>query len=109
MTKEQHKTLAIGLSYGMHKTCKDLHHSKSERHEYTQKCPAEARHQLEMDAAYKALQILARDIQTDDGVVNACLIEAASRLQQLQRKLNEAIELAEELEHELEIDKTYLR
>ena len=42
-----------------------------------------------------ALRILARDIQTDDGVVNACLAEAASRLEQLQRNLKEAIELAE--------------
>lgn len=30
-----------------------------------------------------ALQILARDIHTDDGVANACLIEAAERLQSL--------------------------
>jgi hypothetical protein len=45
-----------------------------------------------------ALQILARDIQTNDGVANACLDEAASRLQQLQQlqhKLKQAIELAE--------------
>ena len=42
-----------------------------------------------------ALQILARDIQTDDGVANACLDEAASRLEHLQLNLKEAIELAE--------------
>ena len=34
-----------------------------------------------------ALQILARDIQTDDGVANACLIEAADRLRELQSEL----------------------
>ena len=30
-----------------------------------------------------ALRILARDIETDDGVVNACLSEAAERLEEL--------------------------
>ena len=30
-----------------------------------------------------ALHVLARDIQTDDGVINACLSEAAERLQEL--------------------------
>lgn len=32
-----------------------------------------------------ALRVLARDIQTDDGVVNTCLEEAAGRLEELQR------------------------
>jgi hypothetical protein len=32
-----------------------------------------------------ALRVLARDIQTDDGVINACLNEAAERLQELTR------------------------
>ena len=58
MTKEQHKALAIGLSYGMHKTCKDLHHSKSEQHDYTESCKAEARHFVEIKAAYDALKQL---------------------------------------------------
>lgn len=31
----------------------------------------------------EALRILARDIETDDGVVNACLHEAANRLEEL--------------------------
>ena len=30
----------------------------------------------------KALWILARDIQTDDGVANACIAEAAARLEE---------------------------
>ena len=30
-----------------------------------------------------ALRVLARDIQTDDGVINACLSESAERLQEL--------------------------
>jgi len=30
-----------------------------------------------------ALRVLARDIETDDGVINACLHEAAERLQEL--------------------------
>lgn len=46
-----------------------------------------------------ALRILVRDIQTDDGVVNACLDEAASRLEELQIKLKQAIELAEAAAH----------
>lgn len=29
-----------------------------------------------------ALHILARDIQTDDGVINACLSEAAERMEE---------------------------
>ena len=29
-----------------------------------------------------ALRILARDIQTDDGVINACLSEAAERMEE---------------------------
>ena len=29
-----------------------------------------------------ALRVLARDIQADDGVINACLSEAAERLQE---------------------------
>jgi hypothetical protein len=31
----------------------------------------------------KALRILAEDIQSDDGVANACIYEAAERIQQL--------------------------
>jgi hypothetical protein len=37
------------------------------------------------ESIIKALRVLARDIQTDDGVVNACLEEAAGRLEELQR------------------------
>ena len=37
----------------------------------------------------KALMILSRDIQTDDGVVNACIAEAALRLQQFEDALKE--------------------
>ena len=58
MTKKQYSALTIGLSYGLNKPCSSLHHSKSERHDCTQKCTAEARHQLEMDAAYNALREL---------------------------------------------------
>ena len=39
----------------------------------------------ETDTIISALRVLARDIQTDDGVVNACLEEAAGRLEELQR------------------------
>jgi hypothetical protein len=37
------------------------------------------------ESIISALRVLARDIQTDDGVVNACLEEAAERLEELQR------------------------
>ena len=43
------------------------------------------------ESLISALRVLARDIQTDDGVVNACLEEAAGRLEELQRELTEAI------------------
>lgn len=66
MTKKQHRALIIGLSYGLNKTCKDLHHSKSERHDYTQRCPAEARYELEMKAAYDALLSNKNKTQYDD-------------------------------------------
>ena len=39
----------------------------------------------ETDTIISALRVLARDIHTDDGVVNACLEEAAGRLEELQR------------------------
>ena len=37
------------------------------------------------ESLISALRVLARDIHTDDGVVNACLDEAAGRLEELQR------------------------
>jgi len=40
-----------------------------------------------------ALQILARDIETEDGIVNACLIEAADRLHELSQQLEDAHQL----------------
>ena len=39
----------------------------------------------ETETIISALRVLARDIQTDDGVVNSCLEEAAGRLEELQR------------------------
>lgn len=48
----------------------------------------------ETDTIIAALRVLARDIQTDDGVVNAwnaCIEEAAGRLEELQRELKQAI------------------
>ena len=43
------------------------------------------------ESIISALRVLARDIKTDDGVVNACLEEAAGRLEELHRELIEAI------------------
>lgn len=34
-----------------------------------------------------ALRVLSRDIVTDDGVANACLREAADRMEEMQRQL----------------------
>jgi len=64
MTKKQHSALTIGLSYGLNETCRSLHHSKSERHEYGAACPAEARHKREMNAAYQALKELNTELNT---------------------------------------------
>ena len=44
---------------------------------------SEAVHQYSTATLIKALHALSRDIQTDDGVVNACLTEAAHRMQEL--------------------------
>jgi hypothetical protein len=48
------------------------------------------------ESLVSALRVLARDIQTDDGVVNACLEEAAGRLEELQRELIECIKQRDE-------------
>lgn len=37
----------------------------------------------------KALRILSEDIQSDDGIANACVAEAADRIEELQEKVNE--------------------
>jgi len=65
MTKKQYSALTIGLSYGLNETCLSLHHSKSERHEFGVSCPAEARHQREINAAYQALKELNTKLNTE--------------------------------------------
>ena len=37
----------------------------------------------------KALRILANDIQSDDSVANACVAEAADRLEEMNSKISE--------------------
>lgn len=37
----------------------------------------------------KALRILSEDIQSDDGIANACIAEAADRIEELQEKVCE--------------------
>lgn len=37
----------------------------------------------------KALRILSEDIQSDDGIANACVAEAADRIEELQEKVSE--------------------
>jgi hypothetical protein len=76
MTKKQYSALTIGLSYGLDRTCRSLHHSKSERHDFEQRCPAEARHQLEMDVAYKVLSELNTELNTELNMKNADAFKA---------------------------------
>ena len=58
MTKKQHKALTVALSYALHKSCKDLHHRKSERHNWNQLCRAERRYFLEIQSAFNVLKEL---------------------------------------------------
>ena len=37
----------------------------------------------------KALRILSRDIESDDGVANACVAEAADRLEEIENKIDD--------------------
>jgi len=37
----------------------------------------------------KALRILSEDVQSDDGVANACIAEAANRIEELEDKVSE--------------------
>ena len=37
----------------------------------------------------KALRILSEDIESDDGVANACVAEAADRLEEMQKKIDD--------------------
>lgn len=41
-----------------------------------------------------ALRILATDIQSDDGVANACIEEAANRIEEMVKDMVEALDLA---------------
>jgi hypothetical protein len=45
----------------------------------------------------KALRILAEDIQSDDGVANVCIYEAAERIQQLSDQLTKWKQCAHDL------------
>ena len=40
----------------------------------------------------KALRILAEEIQSDDGVANACVAEAADRLEYLNNKIDDLLQ-----------------
>jgi hypothetical protein len=37
----------------------------------------------------KALRILSEDVQSDDGVANACIAEAANKIEELEAKVSE--------------------
>ena len=49
-------------------------------------------HKTQDEILIKALEILARDIQSDDGVANACIFEAAERLRELSKQNKELYE-----------------
>jgi hypothetical protein len=40
-----------------------------------------------------SLEILAEEIKTEDGIINACLLEAADRLRELSNQLKDARQL----------------
>jgi len=40
-----------------------------------------------------SLEILAEEIQTEDGIINTCLLEAAERLRELSNQLEDAHQL----------------
>lgn len=40
-----------------------------------------------------SLEILAEEIKTEDGIINACLLEAADRLRELSNQLEDARQL----------------
>jgi hypothetical protein len=40
-----------------------------------------------------SLEILAEEIKTEDGIINACLLEAADRLRELSNQLEDAHQL----------------
>jgi len=48
----------------------------------------------------KALVILSRDIQSDDGVANAAIAEAAQRLREMDKALRGVITCCDHLHHE---------
>ena len=48
----------------------------------------------------KALRILARDIDSEDGIANAAIAEAADRLEKLQRKVRNQRRELEQLKGE---------
>lgn len=44
-------------------------------------------HRSSTETIISALRVLARDIQSDDGVANAAIAEAADRMEEMQRQL----------------------
>lgn len=66
--KRQHRILATALSYGLHRTCRELHHTKAERQTgCTGHCLAELRYQKDMSDAYKLIiELAGTSIYEDD-------------------------------------------
>jgi hypothetical protein len=54
------------------------------------------------DTLIRAVRILAHGIQTDDGVANAALFEAADRLEELKKQNDEMLELLHDVRWEVE-------
>jgi ABC-type transporter Mla subunit MlaD len=50
-----------------------------------------------IETLIKALRILANDIQSDDGVANAAISEAANRLEEQQKRIQRLVEEGDEM------------
>lgn len=53
--------------------------------------PARSAMRTDTQTLIDALRILVRDVESDDGVANACIAEAAERIEQMRRAINNLI------------------
>lgn len=55
--------------------------------------------QTHIDTLIKALRILSKDIQSEDGVANACIAEAAQRLEEQQEHIKRLEKAGDRMSH----------
>lgn len=55
-------------------------------------------HKTDSETLVSALRILANDIQSNDGIANACVAEAADRIEELSNELKEIEVIVGEIE-----------